>query len=201
MLNLGTFFWITVTFFGLIGILRGWTREVVATSGLILSLFTINQFGYFMVNILGATYQMDTVDLNTVMDVRRQQYYILALTHIFIAFFSYQGPTWAGRVNDRLRIRDSFQDKILGLLVGGINGYLIVGTFWALLENEVISGGFRALPTTPFVNYPFEAEIIFRPEVGSSLYALISNLPIPLLAPYLPFLLVVVFLFVIVVMI
>jgi uncharacterized membrane protein required for colicin V production len=46
MLSLGTLFWLMVLFFGIIGSLRGWTREVIATSGLILSLFAINQFGH-----------------------------------------------------------------------------------------------------------------------------------------------------------
>lgn len=197
MIGLGTFFWLMVAFFALIGSLRGWTREVVATAGLILSLFALNQFGYFIVSLLGARADPAVVSPDA---VRRQQFYILSLLHIAIAFFSYQGPALAGaRVTDRLRVRDSLQDKVLGAIIGAINGYLIFGTLWAFLEYQVQPGGYTLLP--PGIPYPFDTTTLVRPPAGSPIYSLIGRLPLPLLAPYLPFLVVIVFLFVLIVMI
>jgi len=176
MISLGTVFWLMVAFFALIGTLRGWTKEIIATSGLILSLFALNQFGYFLISLLGAAADATTTPVDT-MAIRRQQFYILTTVHLLIAFFSYQGPALAGRrLGDRLRVRDSLQDKVLGAIVG-------------------------YFPLPPGEFYPFDTIALIRPGIESPLASLIAKLPLPLLAPYLPFLVVVVFLFVIVVMI
>jgi uncharacterized membrane protein required for colicin V production len=199
MISLGTVFWLMVAFFALIGTLRGWTKEIIATSGLILSLFALNQFGFFLVSLLGAAADV-TANPVDIMAVRRQQFYILATVHLVIAFFSYQGPALAGRrLGDRLRVRDSLQDKVLGALVGALNGYLIVGTLWTFLEFQVGVEGYVRLPVGE--TYPFDTISLVRPMIDSPLASLIDKLPLPLLSPYLPFLVVVVFLFVIVVMI
>ncbi len=199
MIGLGTAFWLMVAFFALIGTLRGWTREIVATSGLVLSLFALNQFGFFLISLLGAAAEAGAggVDIDS---VRRQQFFILSTVHLLIAFFSYQGPAFAGRaVRERLRVRDSLQDKVLGALVGAVNGYLIVGTIWTFLEYQVGPAGYTQLPLG--IPYPFDPMSVARPILESPALALMEKLPLPLLAPYLPFLVVVVFLFVIVVMI
>lgn len=108
MISLGTMFWILVTFFGLIGALRGWTKEVIATSGLILSLFALNQFAAPLFEFIGS--REVTNAAGEVISPARQQFYILASIHLFIAFFSYQGPVVAGRrIGERLRVRDSFR--------------------------------------------------------------------------------------------
>jgi hypothetical protein len=192
MLSLGTLFWLMVLFFGIIGSLRGWTREVIATSGLILSLFAINQFGHLFLGLAptgGAT------------PVERQRFYYLAILHLLIAFFSYQGPAFAGaRLGERLRVRDTFQDKLLGLIVGSLNGYLIIGALWSFLEYRIQAAGqWLQLPIGE--PYPFDPTILMRPDVTSELGTLMGRLPLPLLEPYLPFLVVIVFLFVIIVMI
>ena len=190
MISISAFFWFMVLFFAVIGSMRGWTKEVIATSGLILSLFTINQFGTYLTSFVGGG---GTVDTDA---VRRQVFYLFTGIHLAITFFSYQGPAIAGsRLAGRLRVRDSFQDKLMGLLVGGVNGYLIVGAILAFLEYQLQAPGtWVRLP--PGVAYPFDW--IIRP---TDLETLLTNLPIPLLAPYLPFLVVIVFLFVIIVMI
>lgn len=196
MISLGTVFWLMVGFFALVGVMRGWTKEVVATAGLVLSLFAINQFGYQLLTLLSDAPISDTFNE----DLRRQQFIYLGVLHLAIAFFSYQSPAFAGRtVGERLRVRDSLQDKLLGSIVGGLNGYLIVGTLWALLENVRTADSWTRLPAN--LNYPFGIEVITRPTAQMALDALISDLPLPLLSIYLPYLVVIVFLFVLVVMI
>lgn len=195
MISLGTVFWLMVFFFSLIGMLRGWTKEVVATSGLVLSLFAIDQFGSGIMSFLSGGVAADPF----VVELRRQQFYWLGTLHIAIAFFSYQGPAIAGRaVTDRLRVRDSFQDKLLGGIVGAVNGYLVMGGIWAMLE--YVHNGLEWVPLRVDLTYPFEGDFLVR-NTTLGLEDLIGSLPIPLLAPYLPFLVVIVFLFVLVVMI
>ncbi len=193
MINISTMFWLLITFFAVIGAMRGWTKEVIATSGLILALFTINQFGGLIMGFVGGTGDpvVDTVE------VRRQIFYIFSIITWIIAFFSYQGPALAGgKVAARLRIRDSFQDKFMGLIVGALNGYLVVGATLSYIEYILRApGNWERLPAG--IAYPFPAETITRMDI----LPLMNLLPMPMLAPYLAILLVVVFLFVIIVMI
>ncbi len=198
MISLGTTFWILVAFFGLIGALRGWTKEVIATSGLILSLFAVNQFGTLLFGMLGGTGGDAAAEA---FSPERRQFYILATIHLSFAFFSYQGPVVAGRrIGERLRVRDNFQNILLGLIVGSMNGYLIVGSLWSFLEYRLIAATeWKRLD--PGIPYPFDVETIIRPALDTDLYAFLGNMPIPILAPYLPYLVVIVFLFVIVVLI
>lgn len=205
MISLLTLFWLMIMLFAIVGALRGWTKEVISTSGLILSLFLINYAGAIIINFSGLfnLFGTPTTPAGEVVatNVTRQQFFVLSFVHILIAFFSYQGPAFAGaRVRDRLRIRDSFQDKVLGVLVGGLNGYLLAGSLWAFLEYTV-QGQAVWERLQPGIGYPFDPSVLIRPDIASPAFAMMSRLPIPLLAPYLPILVVVVFLFVIIVMI
>jgi len=192
MIGLVTTLWIMIGFFAVVDMQRGWTRAVIATAGLILALFTINQFAPFLFGALG---YFDEPITETIW---RREILILTMILLFIAFFSYAGPTVAGgRLAGKLRIRDNVQDKILALLVGAVNGYLTIGTLIAFLEARLTTEGW--VPTTP-APYPFPPDILIRTE---QVDAISQYLPIPLLTnnPYLlPVLLVLVFLFVLIVM-
>jgi hypothetical protein len=180
----------------LVGALRGWAREIVATSGLVLALFIINQFGFLILSFLGQT----PAALGDSTLAQKRQFYIYTLIYLFLAFFSYQSPRLSGTISSRLRPRDTIQDKLLGAIVGGVNGYLIAGAIWAFLEfTNTAATQWVQLP--PGVPYPFDPTLIVRPEVGSTAANLVMRMPIPLLAPYLPYLMVLMFLFVIIVMI
>jgi hypothetical protein len=195
MISLGTWFWLMVAFFALMGMMRGWTREIIVTSSLVLSLFFLNQFGAQLISLIGSVNDPALLAVDPFAG-RRRQFYILSAVHIFFAFWGYQGPTLAGsRLGDRLRVRDSLQDKVLGAIVGAVNGYLIIGTIWAFLEYAPIAAGEWSWLNT---DYPFDPAVLVRP---TEVVALIERLPIPTLSPFLTFLVVIVFLFVIIVMI
>ena len=217
MIGLDTLFWVMVTFFALIGVLRGWTKEAIAMAGLMLSLFALNLASQTnMINLLidtsvDITVLTDTTILAnynsdiavdtanaTVIATLQREFYILLAIHLLIAFFAYQGPTLAGgRVGERLRVRDSVQNWLLGMLLGGVNGYLIFGTLWSFLEYRI------TVPESPRLlagyNYAFYP-MLQRPLDPFALQIL-EYLPLPMLSPYLPFLIVGMFLFVIIVFI
>jgi uncharacterized membrane protein required for colicin V production len=191
MIALVTTLWIMIFFFAVVDMQRGWTRAVIATSGLVLSLFAINQFAPFLFDALG---HFDQTFDDTIW---RRQIFILASIQIIIGFFSYAGPAISGKLSTRLKIRDNIQDKILGLMVGAVNGYLAVGTLISFLEYRLTQEGWVTTAPAP---YPFSSEVLVRvPSVD----AISQWLPIPILTSntyVLPILLVLVFLFVLVVM-
>jgi hypothetical protein len=196
MISLGTMFWLMVILFGLAGMLRGWTREVLVITAVVLALFTINQFSPILFGVLN-----HPANVALTPEQWRQEFYILAIVLVFITFFGYQGPAVIGRgVGDRLRPRDTVQEKILGLLAGAVNGYLVVGSLWSFLEYKVITpGNWERFPLN--IPYPFPTTVLLRP--APELSSLIDSLPIPLLTsnPYIiPILLVLVILFVLVVL-
>lgn len=194
MLSLYVLFWIMVALFAVLGSVRGWAKEVVAASGLVLSLFAIDQLGFMLLSALGWVPENMGIDV-----AARRQFYVFTLFHLTITFFSYQGPR-LGSIGQRLRPRDSLQDKLLGMIFGGMNGYLIAGSIWSFLEFQAVnrSDWMRYAPGIP---YPFDPAMLVRPDVGSQAYNFVSYMPIPLLAPYLLIILIIVFLFVIVVLI
>lgn len=192
MLSLHILFWVSIFLFALSGALRGWHRELIASSGIILALFAINQFGFQMLNLFGWT----AASMGDQAAAARRSFYLFSGILIVITFFSYQGPTLSSAIGGRVRMEKNLGNKLLGLVIGGINGYLIVGSLWAFLEYAP-AGAAQWMQYAPGVPYPFAPEIITRPES----IPLIANLPIPVLAPYLPYLMILIFLFVIVAMI
>jgi len=196
MLSLLALFWLMVFLFSLSGSLRGWNRELIATSGIVLALFAINQFGFQILNLVGWT----TAGLGDELTAAKRSFFLFASIFIIITFFSYQGPTMSSALGARLRIEKSLGNKMLGFVIGAINGYLVIGGIWAFLE-YFTTGMAAWVQYSPGVPYPFPQEIITRPGIDSAAANIIANLPIPLLSPYLPYIMIVIFLFVIIAMI
>ncbi len=190
MILLDAWFWIMIVIFGIIGMLRGWTKEVVASAGLVLSLFALNHFG-------GTLLGLARDDSNLVSIKMETQFYIFSFVHLMFAFFSYQGPALVrqmsrGRFGDKAR--GALEESLLGFVIGAINGYLIVGTLWSFLEYDVVN----KIPLP--LNEPYPFAMVLRPAAGSSAIELVAKLPLPLLEGWLPLLVVLLFLFVIVAM-
>lgn len=120
-------------FFAVIGYLRGWNRELIATAGIILGLFALFQFDGLLRGVL-------------LRGVARDQVFIVqSAIFIVIVFFAYQTRR-VGRA-DTPGGRDKLQESILGAIVGFLNGYLIWGSIWYFMDiNEY--------PLAPFVIAP-----------------------------------------------
>lgn len=197
MINLMTVFWILVIVFALLGTGRGWAREVIATAGLCLSLFTIQFLG---VRILGTLNLLDdpTRPLQLTTDeLYRRQFWALTGFHLLATVFSYQGPS-IGPLSSRLRAQNRIQERLLGAILGAINAYLIFGTILGFLEFHFTTQGMQRLPPGNF--YPFASDIISRPADAYNIL-LLSYLPLQFLGGVLVFVLILVFFFVIIVLI
>ncbi len=184
MVSLQFVFWFMVIFFALIGYMRGWQREVIALSGLIASLAALIQFGDALTRLVGALVGGDAIATDP-LALRRQQFWIQAIWHSTIAFFSYQvvariaNQASGGRLGERLR--GDLEKRILGAVIGAVNGYLVIGGLWGFLEYQLTNAGYVRLP--PGEPYPFDPSIIIRPDAAAAAVALTEYLPMALFSP------------------
>jgi hypothetical protein len=137
MIEIYSMMWISVVFFAIIGMVRGWGRELITLAGVILSLFALFQFDALLRGVLLASVPNDQVFLVEI--------FLFSL----ILYFTYR-TRGGGAVSDPKRSRVG--DAVLGGLMGALNGYLIWGAVWYFLDiNEY--------PLSPFVIAPSPTSI------------------------------------------
>ena len=123
MISLAVIFWMYLLLFGIIGGLRGWAKEILVLFSMVLALF------------------LDAVIMEHVPGVKPAlaaqtpltQFSVRATFFLLLAFFGYETPAVATIFADKAR-RERLEDMLLGLFLGAINGYLLVGTLWYYLH-------------------------------------------------------------------
>lgn len=121
MIQLSSFLWLMIGMFAIVGYMRGWTKELVATAGIILALFALRQFESILVDPLTNGEQ-------------EPKFLLQATILILIAFFAYQTPP-ERFIRRRGNAREGIQEGILGALLGALNGYFLVGSLWWYMDN------------------------------------------------------------------
>ncbi len=159
MIQLTAVVYLFIAFFAYVGWLRGWTKEVISLAGIMLAIFALWEFRDFITNVI-----FDELPAG-------QVFYIQSAIFGGIVFFAYQTRALAQRAGRRNN-REELQTKVLGGIVGAINGYLISGTLWFFLD----------FPTTtvPGSNYAL-APLVVAPSPGSVSADFVQNLPVYLL--------------------
>lgn len=156
MIQLSFFMWVMAVLFGYIGFTRGWNKEIISTSGIILGLFALFEFDDVLVDLL--------VNLPL-----SQAFLVRAAIFGIIVYFAYQTRALIGQDAERGRAvegRDQLQTNILGGLVGFLNGYLIWGSLWYFMH---------------ITDYPLSPHIS-APTAGSPSAEFIDSLPLFVLA-------------------
>ncbi len=156
-----------------IGAMRGWAKELINTFGVVLAMFLYDLLINQTALVRGFLDQITTANP----EVGRQTVFLFITGgFLLIVFFAYLGPVAARVAGSRLQVkaRETLQDALLGFIIGGINGYLIVGTVWFFLE---------------ITNYPFSPAVMTRPAAGTPSADFVRYLPLVWLTPYLKFLL------------
>ncbi|GAB4434357.1 MAG: hypothetical protein Kow00120_00630 [Anaerolineae bacterium] len=223
-------FWILLGLFGVIGLLRGWAKEIIATMGLILALFALHQFGptLFGQETLAADFvQSDlmtqppgqrTVILpeENTLTARSTQFALQTGFLLIVAFFAYQTPTavdfFASRGGAAIgrfsRLNVGLQNRILGLILGLVNGWLVVGSIWFFAHQMGYPFGQHVIPAPPFatsqthvqlnqwaLNVALDSAGFESSGLVGLTNALIASLPLNFIGDYLPILVVILFLF------
>jgi uncharacterized membrane protein len=122
MIQLSSFLYMMIGFFAIIGFMRGWSKELIATAGIVLALFTLKQFEGIIIDPLTENQQ-------------QSKFYLEATVLVVMGFFAYQTPPEAIARREIDTRRESLQESILGALVGAWNGYLFVGALWWYMDN------------------------------------------------------------------
>ncbi len=147
MMQLWVFLALMIGMFAAIGFMRGYAKELVATAGLVLALFTLKQFELLLIDPLAGGKQAS-------------KFYLQATILLAMAFFAYQTPT---KTFANVQERKSFQDGVLGLLVGAFNGYLLFGSLWWYMDT---------------LEYPFSPNIIAPLDPASTSAKMVDMLPL-----------------------
>ncbi|MGD2156175.1 MAG: CvpA family protein [Anaerolineales bacterium] len=174
MISLMVVFIIFVIFFAVMGGLRGWAKELLVIFSVVLSLFMI-----FALEKFANPYVIPFPDVPPYLEdavsdqampapflqlpeqsqsIFESQFWLRFILVIILTFFGYQTPGLA-RLAGAAR-REKIQDFLLGLVFGGVNGYLIIGTIWAYMHAA---------------HYPFEPYII-APTIQDPLYETVQGL-------------------------
>lgn len=187
MIELSAVFWIFVLLFGVIGLMRGWVREIQVTAAVVVAMFLIEKISPWVWQVLVSRTPADLLAADP-MGTLRRLVMLKAAIMLIVVFFGYQGPValqfvTQNRVNAN-KPRETIQEGVLGLIVGLLNGYLIVGALWWYLH---------------VAQYPFEWMISPLNFPDSASAQMISSLPLRYLAsPWLEILVVVFFLIVLI---
>jgi uncharacterized membrane protein required for colicin V production len=134
MMSIVYLFWMYVLLFAMIGGMRGWAKELLVSFSVILAL-AIN---HVLKKYVPIAQNLNEADLSL--------FWVRTLILAVLVFFGYQTVVSIQHLADRA-VREKFQDTLIGIILGALNGYLIAGT--VLFYYQI-------------ANYPFP-QVISRP--------------------------------------
>lgn len=118
------YLWFTLfVVFGVIGMVRGLLKELGVTTVLLLSLFVL-KFTWDLLGEQGTAALAGRAPANTVL------VFYYSITILFVAYISYQGFTLSFPIREMRGVTKA----IFGFPGGLLNGYLIVGTIWDVMN-------------------------------------------------------------------
>jgi len=123
MISLTVLFGVLVILFAVIGAMRGWAKELLVTSAVVLGLFLNSILENYVVSYQAALVTQPV----------SSGFVIRSLMLILLAFFGYQTPNI--RALQPKLVRERLEEVVLGLFMGLLNGYLLIGSLWYYLDS------------------------------------------------------------------
>lgn len=136
MISLNVMLGIFIVLFALAGAMRGWAKEMLVTISVILAMFTLSVLESFI------PFYKEAIQTMTPESVFFMKSGIMAA----LVFAGYQTPKIPRLAASERFLRHLLQDTMLGLILGGINGYLVFGTLWSYLHTASYPFAFVAAP-------------------------------------------------------
>ncbi len=156
MMTLTFAFWLFVSLFAVIGAMRGWAKELLVTASVILSIFVLSVLERYVPPVRDFLAAPNEAP----------EFWMRTLVMMVLVFFGYQTPN-IQRIAGAKFAREKLSDSLLGLFLGALNGFLIVGTIWFFMDQS---------------GYPF-SKYISAPTADNALSAPALRL-LPYLAPH-----------------
>jgi hypothetical protein len=122
MVSLTVLFGLLVTLFAIIGAMRGWAKELLVSAALMLGLF------------LNAILENYITAYRTALMLQPPltQFILRGGVLVLLAFFGYQTPHI--RALQPKLARERMEEILLGLVLGALNGYLLIGSLFFYLD-------------------------------------------------------------------
>lgn len=156
-----------IVIFALVGLVRGYPKELGTTTGLLIALLVLSEWGediFLSVDSVLRSFTSLSFLASSYADFWQSAFYLGLL--VALVFLSYHGET--------LAFRGTPPPGPLGVVMnaanGAVNGYLISGTIWYYLH---------------LFNYPLRIPGLFPPNFGDITRSLLSLSPVVLLQPHL----------------
>ena len=121
MVSLIVIFESMIVLFAVIGAMRGWAKELLVTSSIVLAIFMIN----ILENYITPYYTALATEPNV-------RFVARAIILVLLGFFGYQSQNISA-LQPKVA-RERLQDTLLGLILGAVNGYLLMGSLWSFLH-------------------------------------------------------------------
>ena len=136
MMSLVYVFWMYVILFAVIGMLRGWAKELLVAFSVILAL-ALNHLLRKYIPIVAELPEESTA-----------LFWIQTLILVALVYFGYQTVALVPHLQSKAT-RERLQDSLFGAILGAINGYLIAGTilFYIVQTNYLVFPNIVMPPT------------------------------------------------------
>ena len=150
MMSIVSFFWLCVFLFGMVGWMRGWAKELLVSFSAILALALI----FILRKYIPFVHNMPADDVTL--------FWIQTLTMLVLVYFGYQTVS-ISRLTAKAT-REKVQDALFGSILGGFNGYLIVGSilYWMQQANYPFPK-FMTAPTDPAIAATVNQMMMYMP--------------------------------------
>lgn len=125
MMSLASVFWLFVFLFAMIGAMRGWAKELLVTFSVIIALFILSVLEKYVPPI-----KVYFSSANSV-----QVFWTRVIMLLVLVFFGYQTPNITKFAGNRFA-RERLSDTLLGLVIGAVNGFLLIGSLWYFIEQS-----------------------------------------------------------------
>ena len=123
MIPIHTVFGSLLVLFAMIGGLRGWAKELIAAFSVILALFVDHVLIRFVPGVGPLILGMDP----------DAQFYTRSIIIVGVATAGYASPAIVSRLGAKVA-RERLQDLLLGFVIGALNGFLVIGSLWSLMD-------------------------------------------------------------------
>lgn len=134
MMSIVYIFWMYVILFAIIGGMRGWAKELLVSFSVILAL----ALNHVMRKYIPLARDLPETDPSL--------FWVRTITLVVLVYFGYQTVVSIQHLASRAA-REKLQDTLFGVILGGINGYLVAGTI--LYYNYVADYPFQSIISKP----------------------------------------------------